>query len=91
MIILVLAWQNILTLGLILILLGGLILAYDRSFRQQLREYGKRNNEAHHQVVQNLYQAVAGFKEIRILGKENYLYTKLKEGAKWNAYFEIRQ
>lgn len=90
-IIIVLAWQNILILSVLLVLLGGLVLIYDKSFRQRLREYGIRNNEYHHQVVQNLHEAIDGFKEHRILGKENYFYAKLKEGVKWNAYFEVRQ
>lgn len=89
-IIFVLAWQNLLILGLLLCLLGGMVVVYDRSFRKLQREYGKRNNEASQQIVQSLNEAIEGLKELRILGKEVYFYQRLEQGAKLTAYFALR-
>jgi ABC-type bacteriocin/lantibiotic exporter with double-glycine peptidase domain len=89
-IILLLAWQNIWILCTLLALLGGLIVIYDRVFRNRLRGYGRQTNEAHHQVVQSIHEALEGFKELRILGKETYFQSRLKQGAKSIAYYSIR-
>ncbi len=90
-IIIVLAWQNILILSVLIILLGGVIFVYDRSFRVRLNEYGIHNNEANHKIVQSLHEAIEGLKELRILGKGLYFYKRLEEGAKSIAYFAVRQ
>ena len=90
-IILVLARENLLILSLLLILMGGVIAIYDQAFRKRLRDYGKQNNEANHQIVQSLHEAIEGLKELRILGKEEYLHKRLLEGSKKTAYFTLRQ
>jgi ABC-type bacteriocin/lantibiotic exporter with double-glycine peptidase domain len=91
LIILVLAWQNLWILCTLLALLGGLIAIYDQFFRYRLREYGRQSNEANHQVVQSIHEAIEGLKELRILGKEAYFQSRLEQGAKLIAYFSTHQ
>ena len=90
-IILLLAWQNLGILCTLLALLGGLIIIYDQFFRSRLREYGRQSNEANHQVVQNIHEAIEGLKELRVLGKVAYFQSRLERGAKSIAYFSTRQ
>ena len=53
-IIIVLAWTNLMILSVLLLLLVGLIFLFDQNFKNRLREYGKRYNEANHIIVQSL-------------------------------------
>ena len=90
-IILFLAWQNPWILFTLLTLLGGLIVAYDRFFRNRLLDFGRQYNEANHQVVQSIQEGIEGLKELRILGKEAHFNKRLHEGAKRIAYYNIRE
>ena len=91
MIILVLAWQSVLILTLLIGLMTGLIVLYDRYFQKTLHEYGKRNIVANHQIVQSLNEGIHGLKEIRILGKKSFFFNKLKDGSKQTTYYMLRQ
>jgi ATP-binding cassette, subfamily B, bacterial PglK len=90
-IILILIWQNPLALCALLILIGCLILIFDKMFRKRLRELGRQRNEANHKVVKNIHEAIDGFKELRILGNEAYFRSNLKEGAELISYCSIRE
>ena len=90
-VILLLAWQNPWILCTLLVLLGGLIMIYDRFFRNRLREYGRQINEVNHQVVQSIHEAIEGLKELKILGKGAYFQTRLEQGAESIAYLTAQQ
>jgi ATP-binding cassette, subfamily B, bacterial PglK len=82
-----LALQDLRVLILLLALLGMMILGYDRLFRKNLRGYGEKVNQASAITIQGINEGIEGLKEIRILGKENYFYKKVNNGAKTQAYF----
>ena len=90
-VILLLAWQNPWILCTLLALFGGLIMIYDRFFQNRLREYGHQYNEASHQIVQNIHEAIEGLKELKILGKGGYFQKRLEQGAKSIAYLSTRE
>ena len=82
-----LAFQDIRVLTLLVVLIGMMILGYDRLFRKNLRGYGEKVNQASAITIQGINEGIEGLKEIRVLGKENYFYKKVNKGAKTQAYF----
>ncbi len=74
-------------LGLVVILLGGMILVYDRIFRRNIREYGRLTNEHATRMVQGIHEGMEGLKEIRILNKEEHFRRTVTDSAK--RYSEI--
>lgn len=74
-------------LGLVVILLGGMILIYDRIFRRNIREYGRLANKHATRMVQGIHEGVEGLKEIRILNKEKYFHRTVTDNAK--GYSEV--
>ncbi len=82
-----LAWTNVHALTLLLLLLGTLVFSYDRVFRHKLHQYGVKINQASVKMVQGIHEGMEGFKEIRILGKSNYFYNKVYNGAKINSVY----
>lgn len=77
-----LAWQNMSALALLTGLLVVVIYAYDRLFRRNLRHYGEQANDAATAMYQGLHEGIEGLKEIRILGKEQYFYRMVRDGAR---------
>jgi len=80
-----LAWTDIYTLTLLVILIGSYAIIYNKIFRERLKEYGYLNNKHNVRMVQGINEAVDGLKEIRILGKEKYFYNIMRNGAKNSA------
>ena len=79
--------ENALALELLLLLVGGTLLAYDRFFRRRMRNYGLHQNLAAQEMVQGIHEGLEGLKEIRILGRENHFYQMLRRGAEgWSLY-----
>jgi ABC-type multidrug transport system fused ATPase/permease subunit len=66
----------------LVVLLGGVTILYDRIFRKKLKNYGIIYNNAANILLQGTQEGLDGFKEIRILGKENYFYQKVYFSAK---------
>ena len=77
-----LAWQNAMALALLAGLLLASIYGYDRLFRRNLRSYGEQANVAAAVMVRGVQEGIEGLKEVRILGKEEYFYRMVHEGAR---------
>jgi ATP-binding cassette, subfamily B, bacterial PglK len=87
MILILLAWNNGPAFLLLILLLGGLVLAYDIFFRKRVHLFGKLSNDYSTKMLQGVHEGMEGFKEIRILGKKGFFYNTVKENAK--RYSEI--
>ena len=81
-ILILLAWQDIVALGVLVVLLGIVIFGYDKLFRSKIRKYGKEVNIASTILVKGVHEGIEGLKEIRILNKENYFYQLVDSNAK---------
>ncbi len=64
-----LAFQNIFALTLLVFLLGLMIVLNDVFFRDSLKIYGEKINNASAITIQGVREGMDGLKEIRILGK----------------------
>jgi ATP-binding cassette, subfamily B, bacterial PglK len=82
-----LAWQDIFALTLLLLLLGIIVFLNDTFFRDNLKTYGEKVNQASTATIQGVREGIEGLKEIRILGKELYFYQAVRQGAKDQAFF----
>jgi len=80
-ILIMLAWNNGPALGLLVFLLGGLVLGYDRLFRRNMRIFGMRASEASTLTVKGIHEGIEGLKEIRILGKEKHFHQVVKTSS----------
>jgi ATP-binding cassette, subfamily B, bacterial PglK len=80
-IIILLAFENIQVLALLVVILGCFVIAYDRIFRIKSRKYGERSNLAATAMLQGVQEGIEGIKDIRILGRETYFYSKVKKEA----------
>jgi ATP-binding cassette, subfamily B, bacterial PglK len=89
-ILIALALNNIMALILLLVLFGSFTVGYDRFFRHRLKEYGRQTNHAAFDVVRGIQEGVGGFKEIRILGSEDYFHKKIRVGTKKYANSQVR-
>ena len=76
---------------LLISMLAIVILSYDRIFKKKLKTYGVKSNLANTSVLQAIQEGMEGLKEIRILGKENHFYSKVREGSEQSATYGIRQ
>ena len=86
-----LAYQNILAVLVLFTLITILIFFYDRMFKVNLTVYGERTNAASTNLVKSLNQALLGFKEIRILGKEGLFFKQVKNSANQLAFYQTRE
>lgn len=87
---LLLAYNNSLILFLLVTIVLGSILLYDLLFKKVLIKYGKLRNVHSTNQIQAVNEGISGFKEIRVLGKENYFYKKIKFNAEQYAKFFIK-
>ena len=87
---LLLAYNNPQILFLLIIIVLGSILLYDLIFKKALIKYGKLRNIHSTNQIQAVNEGLSGFKEIRILGKENFFYKKIKFNAEQYAKFYIK-
>ena len=81
-ILVMLAIINIEVLLILLFLLGMTIVFYNKKFRVKVGLYGGRSNIAGQNLLKWLSEAMQGFKEIRILGIEDYFYNKMVSNAR---------
>ena len=85
-----LAWKNIYALALLVLLLSLMIFVYDRLIRINVKKYGEKANIASTLMLQGVNEGLEGFKEIRILGKEDFFYEAVSSGATDNAYYSVK-
>ena len=86
-----LAFQDIVALSIFVIILGGLVLIYDKIFNTSLKVYGEKTNTFAAKLLKNLNEGLDGFKEIRILGTERFFYHKVATSAKQLAIFQTKE
>jgi len=85
-----LVFESPLALSLLVFLVGSMLLLYDRFFRNKMKTYGFRQNQASQLMVRAIHEGLEGLKEIRILGKEEYFYNAVKLGAKGFSFNQCR-
>ena len=87
LIILFLSTQNFIVLLTILLILVLLFYIYDKKFRSKLSLFGESMNSLSSNLFQLVSETLLGFKEIRLLGKENFFLKKIKNSSnKWSEY-----
>lgn len=87
LIILFLSSQNIFVLITILLILILIFYSYDKIFRGKLFLYGESMNSLSSKLFQIVSETLIGFKEIRLLRKENFFTKKIKKiSVKWSEY-----
>jgi ATP-binding cassette, subfamily B, bacterial PglK len=74
-----LAIIDILALIIITSLVTIFIYFYDFIFAERIKEYGFKVNQYQIKIVRGVNEAINGFKEIRVLGKEKYFYDKVSD------------
>ncbi len=87
---LLLAYNNPLILFLLITIVLGSIFSYDLLFKKVLVKYGKLRNIHSTNQIQSVNEGISGFKEIRVLGKENYFFKKIKFNAERYAKFFVK-
>jgi ABC-type multidrug transport system fused ATPase/permease subunit len=79
--------------GISLLILLSLITIFGLSFdfftRKRLKNYGQFGAAANELSIQSVNEAMQGFKEIRVLGKEESFFKDLELGAKGNSKYAI--
>ena len=86
-IVIMLAWTDIIVLSFLFVVLGAVVFSYDVFFRKKVTLLGKKSNKAQTKMVQGINEGINGLKEIRILGREKYFYLKVKNNAKSYGYY----
>ena len=71
-----LATQNVMALGIMTVFGMIIFVSYDRSFRKRVMEAGRALNLANQKVIRGIQEAFSGLKEIRVLGRNNYFLDK---------------
>lgn len=77
----------------LLFLLGFLsliILSYYLLTRKKLNYFGRQSNIAATQLVKGIHEGIEGFKEIRVLGRENFFYQKVVGAATTESIFAAK-
>ena len=70
---------DILALIIITSLITIFIYFYDFIFGERIKENGSKINQYQIKTVRGVNEAINGFKEIRVLGKEKYFYEKVSD------------
>ncbi len=70
-------------MALALLLLVGLVLVvgFDKIFRHRLPRAGKLSNEGNQLAIRAINEWAKGFKEIRVLGREQYFFDQVSSGS----------
>lgn len=76
-----LAWTDLTALLILLSLVGGVVLLYDKIFKKKITSYGKSTNVDQANLVKGTNESIQGLKEIRILGVEPFFLKKVRESA----------
>lgn len=74
--------KNSIAILLFSALIIAVALIYDFLFRKRLVSDGKEVDVQSKKMVQSIYEAIEGLKEIRVLQKEEYFYNRIMETAR---------
>ncbi len=77
-----LAFVDMQSLLLLLIILVGPLLVYQKVFKERISNYGEKHHEGNRKMYKAVQEGVGGFKEQRILGKEHLFTNLINQGAK---------
>ena len=66
---------------IITVIISTLILIYDFLFKKKLRDYGQFTSEGSKKLLQSLVELINGFKEVKILGINDFFKIKVTKGA----------
>ena len=89
-ILLMLAYTNLMAFLLLFSLLGLFLFFYDRLFHKKIRLLGINTNIASIKMVKGIHEGLEGLKEIRVLGNEEYFLNQVKQGATDAGKFSMR-
>jgi len=81
-ILVMLAVINIEVLLILIFLLGITIVFYNKKFRAKVGVYGQKSADAGKNLLKGLSEGIQGFKEIRVLGIEDYFFNKMVSNAR---------
>jgi ATP-binding cassette, subfamily B, bacterial PglK len=81
-ILVMLAIINIEVLLILIFLLSITIVFYNKKFRAKVEVYGKKSNIAGQNLLKWLSEGMKGFKEIRILGIEDYFFNNMDSNSR---------
>ncbi len=85
-IIILLAYQDIVALISLVMLVGILAYSYDKFFRYKLKDHGSIANASAASIVKAVNEGIEGLKELRIYNKEQYFYNIVNKNSKKFAY-----
>lgn len=85
-----LAVSNISILLILLSLVIATIFLYDFFFKKKLENYGRLRNYFGTKQVKAVSEGLGGFKEIKILGQENYFYSEVKKNLQGFSKYYIK-
>ena len=89
-ILILLAFTHGLALLFLIVFLSLIVLSYYLLTRKKLIIFGKNSNDAATQLVKGIHEGIEGFKEIRILGRENFFYKKVVDSATKESTFAAK-
>ena len=81
-ILVLLAFNSVLALALLTALFGISVFVYDYFFKDKVSKYGENANNQSTKIVRGVHEGIEALKEVRILGKEDFFYQKVYQGAK---------
>lgn len=76
-----LIWTNPTAFMMIAVLIGGSIFIYDLITRKVLKDNGSRANQTSRQIFRHTRESLNGFREIKIIGCEDYFHQRLAHTA----------
>ncbi len=85
-----LAISNISILLILLSLVIATIFLYDFFFKKKLENYGRLRNYFGTKQVKAVSEGLGGFKEIKILGQEDYFYSEVKKNLQGFSKYYIK-
>ena len=74
----------------LLAFLSLIILSYYFITRKKLNKFGRYSNDAATELVKGIHEGIEGFKEIRVLGRENFFYKKVVDAATKESKFAAK-
>lgn len=77
-----LAFTNFLIFGILVVILGSLMLAFDFFFKNKMTRYGLETNKESNNMLRTVNESMNGLKTIRILGITNFFHNNLLKASK---------
>lgn len=77
-----LAFTNFFIFGILVVILGSLMLAFDFFFKNKMTRYGLETNKESNNMLRAVNESMNGLKTIRILGITNFFHNNLLKASK---------